>query len=68
MPKFGITKNNFTFETNGKLMVFGVPILRHFMVLVCYDRAFIRANDFREINLWRKTSEIHTDGHVTQLF
>ena len=25
--------NNFQFETNGKLMVLGVPILKHFRVL-----------------------------------
>ena len=30
---------NFPFETNGKLMILGVPILKHF-------RVFIRAGDF----------------------
>ena len=26
---------NFPFETNGKLMILGVPILRHFRVFIC---------------------------------
>ena len=31
----GTAKNiNFSFETNGKLMALGVPILKHFRVLI----------------------------------
>ena len=41
----GTHKNiNFSFETNGKLMALGVPILRHFRVVLILGIVMLKAN------------------------
>ena len=44
---------NFPFETNGKLMILGVPILKHFrvhLVVVCKTGCFLNEKKIPTVN------------------
>ena len=48
----GTPKNiNFSYETNGKLMALGVPILKHFRVPPCFSVSFTKGDNFYDFLL-----------------
>ena len=58
---FGTPKNenNFTFGTNGKFIILGVPILKHITVCICFLHESANLKCFPACDQQKQTITIH---------